>query len=257
MSVRYLKLLALLLMVVPPLARPEIYANRPRPDATTGAGARDVIERRIIVDGIPTVGRSWNATGALEDFARRAIESARRNPYPAPPRFRLDAGGMTLVQFMPAERDDENLLGATARVLIARPTPQPGVTSVWEAEVPVNELLRQAAAQARGAGPGRDHPVLGAPPGAQRVNVVEVVDRGYSYSAVYLAGGSPDELAHTWLTRLEARGARVDARSADGDGARVALSLAGHRIDFSVIRERGAPRLRVVVQTDLPPGELR
>jgi hypothetical protein len=237
-------------LLAPLVVRSEIYADRPGTDPVTES-ARDAISRRIVIDGIPTVGRNWTADQDLQRFATQAIQTAQKSTSPIPARVQMNAAGMTLVQFLPAK--DEMVLAGTARVLIARPTEQRNSTSVWEADVPVAELLRQAAASARGEAPGRDHPVLGALPAAKRVNVVEVVDRGYAYSAVYLASGAPAHIMDNVIAHLVARGAKVEARTASADDARAALGLDGRRIDFSVIRDPDTSRSQIVIQTNLHP----
>jgi hypothetical protein len=234
-------------------SRAEIHADRPGAGFDGVNGAPDAVARRIVVNGIGTLGRSWTVKEDLQSFAARAIAASKLYKTPHQPRTQLDESGLTLVQFMPAKAGDVRIDTATAHVLMAHPGQRRGETSVWAADIPVSEMIEEARARMRGVQPGRDHPALGAIPGAQRVNVVEVVDHGYSYSAVYVAPGAPAEIMQGVVAQLTARGAKVDGQTAGSSDARAALTLNGGRIDFSVIRNPDTPGSRIVIQTDIPP----
>jgi hypothetical protein len=234
-------------------AHAEIHADRPGAAFDGLNGGADTVARRIVVNGIGTLGRSWTVREDLQSFAARAIATSKLGHPTHAPRSRLDAGSLTLVQIIPLAAGDKRLDRAIAHVMMAHPGTRRGETSVWVADIPVSDMLEQARASLHGVAPGRDHPVLGPIAGAQRVNVVEVVDHGYSYSAVYLASGAPGEVMSGLLAQLTARGAHLDGRSANDSDARAALSMHGGRIDFSVIRNPDMQGSRIVIQTDIPP----
>lgn len=235
-------------------ARAEIHANQPGGAYDGVNGGPNAVTRRIIVNGMATLGSSWTVKDDLRSFAARAIAASRAGKAPLPPRTQYDANGLTLVQFVPAKPGDTRIDTASAHVMMVNPGLRRGELSVWAADIPMAEMLRAGREREKGVPPGRDHPVLGAIAGAQRVNVVEVIDHGYSYSAVYLAAGAPAEVMNEVVSQLTARGARVDGRTANIEDARAALSLNGGRIDFSVMRNPDTPGSRIVIQTDIPPN---
>jgi hypothetical protein len=237
-----------------PGIRAEIHADRPSGAFDGVNGAPDAVTRRIVVNGIATLGSSWTVNEDLPTFAARALAASKLGKGPLPPRSKLDESGLTLVQFLTAKPGDRNLEAASAHVMMAKTGMRPGELSVWAADIPMAGLIHEARERAKGVAPGRDHPALGAIAGAQRVNVVEVIDHGYSYNAVYQTAGAPEEVMRAVLANLTARGAHVDGQMANLSDARAALSMPGGRIDFSVIRNPDTTGSRIVIQTDIPPN---
>ncbi len=209
--------------------------------AVKGARISGLTTRQMMVNGIPSIGRSWLAAEKFGSYAQRTVQSVPQ-AHPLAPVVRLERASLSIVEFLPEGK---------VRVLSARPAGDG--TSVWETHVAMADIVRQRREAGRGLAPGRDHPIVGAAEASRRVNVVEVLTPGYHYSAVYLSKSAPCTLIADRVARLRSLGATLEAQQRADDHCTAALTLRGRRVDLSAARPPRAADTELVVQTDLFP----
>lgn len=225
------------------------------------ASAPAIQQRRLLVNGVAAAGRNWIVERDYARFAAEVAESAaalrakeRRALFQ--PVINTGSAGLSVVEFGTVSSDALDPANMRARVLIALPMERAGArqrTSVWETEMSLGDVLQQLRDASAGMAPGRDHPFVGALPASQRVNVVESVGPGYSYSAIYVSAQAPRAVVQSSLAQLQARGAKLEAEQYGDQDANASLTYAGRRIDLSAARARSSAQTHVVLQTDLPP----
>ncbi len=228
-------------------ATAEVYVERPARALGDAAEVRERIPaRRILINGMPSIGRHWIVKEHYDAYAQRVAQlPAGQRPF-APVKS-VGPSALSVVTFLGAT---EGSLPRHARVLIAQPAGVRGQTSVWESEVLLTDFLAAHQAALQGDAAGRDHPMLGAPASARRVNVIESLDPSYSYSAVYETARDPRTAVTAMARDLQRRGATLDTEKHEGSDAYLALTKDGRRIELFASR-RGVGTTQLVIQTDL------